>query len=319
MFILKRTFVFVGLLVLMSTCFSIEVYNSDNTSTIITLDVLRQAKLEIFRTIRHKDGRDITDNWEGINLANWLRNNSYNSFQSIRFESNDNYMVRIHKAELDTMQGFIALKRENKLLDSTEVRIVFPSQRDMLWVRGLARIYLENFKSAPPPAQIFIWDAAKNRLSLIKDPEPFVKISGYRIESIMQKIFHTEEGSVILVCRDGMKSRLEYPRHLKDAVFEATDDGTLNVKSPIIPAGMWLKDIIYMQCGAFALLKQDYLPMLPSLYKSLEWTNLKSSEMVVRMTPHWETVKIESLLQPDSPPFNAEEWIELPQNLNAGN
>jgi hypothetical protein len=300
------------LLTSVTMCYSFEVFNSDNSSMLYNLNDLQKSPLEKFQTTRHKDGRTLIEQWEGINLKNWLKDNAYEDFQNIRFESYDNYMVRIHKAELDTISGYIALKKENNLLDSADVRIVFPSQRDMLWVRGVTRIYLEDFKPVPPPDQIFIWDTIKSKLNLVENPEPLVNISGYPIEMVMHKVFHMEEGYVVIVSRDGMKSKLEYPRHLKGAVLETFESGELNLKSPVIPAGMWLKDIVYIQCGPFAVIKYDFLHMLPQLYKSLDWSSLTPSANVIKASPGKMPVKIESLIQPGSAPLTADEWIELP-------
>lgn len=300
------------LLCSMAALHSLDVYNTDSSLRSYDLPRLKSYSQEDFQTVRQKDGKTLTENWQGINLHKWIKDNEFGSFQSIRFESNDNYMVRIHKAELDTMEGFIALNKENAVLDSTEIRVIFPAHRDMFWVRGVTRIYLEEFKPVPHPAQIFIWESVSSKLELILEPTPFVKISGYTFDEIMRKVFRLDEGSVVIVSRDGLKSRLEYPRHLKGSVLEKTADNELNLKSPVIPAGMWLKDIVYIQCGPYAVLKHDFIYRIPALAKTLDWQDISIIDSVIKAEVRREDVALESLYLPGAIPLSAEEWIELP-------
>ncbi len=303
------------LLLLAGICISLnglEVFNYNGDADYYKLSSLRTEKQVIFTTERFKHDKQLNERWQGINLQDWLRKNEYDGFQSIRFESEDNYMVRIHKAELDSMPGYIVLAKDGKMLDSTEVRVIFPKQRDMFWVRGLSRIYLEDFKAAPPPRQIFVWEAEQAQLQLTNSLEPFEQIKGYFFDQVMSKLMHTDTGSVILVSRDGLKTRLEYPKHLKGSVFELTKDNNLNLISPIIPPGMWLKDVVYLQAGPYALIRQDFLYRLPYLYELLQWSKPDRIDEIVRAVTARKTVSLESLSAPDAEPFIPGDWIELP-------
>lgn len=310
--ILKTIYsLFIVLLLSSSFVYALEVYRINSAPDYYSIEQLRQLTMEDFQTKRHKDERDLIENWQGINLQKWLISQDYTDFQSLRFESEDNYMIRIHKAELDSMQGYIALKKDNNFIDSTEVRIIFPGQRDMYWIRNIDKIYLEDFKPVPAPNQIYIWDSVSSKLIYRNDLTPFVNISGYYIDDIMKGIFHSDEGSVILVSRDGLKSRLEYPKHLKGAVLEVTKDGALNLKSPAIPAGMWLKDIVYLQCGPYAVIRYDFLYHLNTLYKTLDWKSLAFDGKIIKANVQKEILPLENLYSPDAKPFEANEWIEL--------
>jgi len=198
----------------------LELYTHDGKNYQFSLEKLRISKLDNFTTTRVKHEKKLVENWQGLNLQSWMEENKFTDFQSLRFESADNYMVRIHKVELDSMRGFIVLKKDGALLDSREIRIIFPAHRDMYWVRGVAKIFLEDFKPTPPPHQIFIWDAEKPKLILHKEPKPFAGIEGYYIDELMAKLFYQDTGSVVIVSRDGLKSRLEYPKHLQGSVLE---------------------------------------------------------------------------------------------------
>jgi hypothetical protein len=284
----------------------------DGNELEFSLPQLRNQTLETFTTNRFKNSEPLVETWSGISLQNWLASLNFNDYQSIRFESADNYMVRIHRAELDSMPGYIALIKENALLDSSEVRLIFPTQRDMYWVRGLARIYLEDFKPAPPPRQFYLWENETAKLTLLDEPKPFTKISGYRFDEIMEKVFHTDAGSVIIVSRDGLKARLDYPKHLQGSVLAKTSDGTLNLKSPVIPAGMWLKDIVYLQCGPIATIRSDYLYRFPALRELLSWSAENITNRIIRVSSSRQQLSLESLSDPDEPPLTQDEWLELP-------
>lgn len=289
----------------------IEVTNKSGVSSIISFQKLNSHPLESFQSKRHKDGKDIIDNWKGIPLQQWLIEEKLNDFQSIRFESDDNYMVRIHKAEMDTMPGYIALWQNNTPIDSTEIRVIFPKQRDMFWVRGIVRIILEDYRPIPKPRQLFIAENALSKIPLVNNPKPFVDIKGYSFDTIMEDIFCDTEESVVLITRDGLRLRLEYPKHLKGAVIELTKDGKYNLKSPNIPGGMWLKDITYIQSGPYAIIRRGYLTELASLYKLLEWkapANLQINIKINAVIKDIALYQIEELSKYD---FRNDEWLEL--------
>jgi hypothetical protein len=299
----------------LALCFSnlncIEVINKSGVSTNISLKVLKAHNLENFQTKRHKDGRDIIDNWQGIPLQKWLLEEGFDDFQSIRFESDDRYMVRIHKAEMDTMPGWIALVQNNAPIDSSEIRIIFPKQRDMFWVRGIARIILEDYRPVPKPHQLFISDIAFAQIPLLTDPAPFKDIKGYNFDTIMEEIFCDNEESVVLVSRDGLRLRLEYPKHLKGAVIEFTKEGNYNLKSPNIPGGMWLKDITYMQSGPFAIIRKDFLSELVALYKLLEWKVPDNLQINIKVNTVTKEIPIYNAEDLSGFNFQQNEWLQL--------
>ncbi len=294
-----------------TTISGIEIISKTGVASYITYNQLKAHPLESFQTKRHKDGKDIIDNWQGIPLQKWLEQENINDFQSIRFESDDRYMVRIHKAEMDTMPGYIALVHEKVPIDSTEIRVIFPKQRDMFWVRGIARIVLEDYRPVPKPRQLFIAENALAKLSLLKDPKPFVDIKGYSFDTIMSDIFCDDEESVVLVSRDGLRLRLEYPKHLQGAVIEYTKDGKYNMKSPNIPGGMWLKDITYIQCGPVSMIRKDYLNELASLYKLLEWKAPDNLQINIKINAVIKEITLTQVEELSRYNFQNDEWLEL--------
>lgn len=303
----------IALMIMTCLLHGLEIIDKDGRVTGYQISQFRDEPQQDFSTARHKKGMDITDNWQGIDLHAWLKKHKHTDWQSLRFESSDNYMVRLHKAELDTMPGYIALKQNGVWLDSTEVRVIFPKQRDMFWIRGIARIYLEDFKPIPQPRQTYIWESAVTKIRLYDEPEPFKNMQGYRFSEVMSTLFAQDEGSVVMVSRDGIRMRLEYPRHLKGSILERDTLGNLNLKSPLIPAGMWLKDIVYLQCGPYALLRQEFLYHLPQLSKILDWQPMLKSNDFIKAGVTKTAITPDSTATPPFPFIQADEWIEFGQ------
>ncbi|MFO7660147.1 MAG: hypothetical protein R6V77_04475 [Candidatus Cloacimonadaceae bacterium] len=306
----------ISLLMIMMSALAIlsalEVYSTSGEMTSYTLELMREAELDSFDTSRERNGELVKEAWQGINLQKWLLKQGFTQFNGIRFESPDNYMVRISKAEFDSMPGYIALKRGDEWLDAKGVRVIFPAQREMYWIRGLHRIYLEDFSVQSPPERIFVWESIKAKLDSVSVIEPWGSFSGYAINELMSEIFQAQSGSVIMVARDNLTANLDYPQHLKDALLEVTQDGNLNLVSKLIPAGMWLKDIVYLQCGSVAVIRHDFLYQLPSLFTTLGWSELTFTGNIIRVSDTRKEVALETLYLPDAKPQGPEEWLELP-------
>jgi hypothetical protein len=140
----------------------------------------------------------------------------------------------------------------------------------MKWVRDVDRVVLEAFDPLKMPASFSFLDHKLKKEALLDDPAPFVGIKGYYFADLLPVSARDKECSVLLYSRDGIKLSLDYPKHLLDAVLEATDEG-LNLKSPQIPGGMWLKDIIYIQINDFALINSANLDALIALNRIMDW------------------------------------------------
>jgi hypothetical protein len=283
----------------------IEVITKDGDVTVFYLQELSREKQVEYRTPRHKNGADTIDYWKGVALIPWLSKHKFNNWQSLRFESGDNYVVRFHRAELDTMPGYITLEQNGAKLDSTEVRIIFPQQRERFWIRDVARIYLEDFEVAPRPRQISI--GSNFNVPLITNPEPFRGISAYRMADLMTSVFFADVGSVILVSKDGSRLRLEYPKHLEGSILERDSNGLLNFKSPTIPTGMWLRDVVYIQCGPYAILCGNDT-RIDEIAKILEW---KSSPQYRLLEPSAKVYSMEEIQRLRLITSQRDLWIEF--------
>lgn len=262
-------------LMLTALCFlslnALEIVDTNGFSHIYLNSELHKLQTEELSTTREKDGVVRNNSWQGVRFDKWLQEQNLGPFSSIRFESDDRYLVTITKAEFDTLQSWLVVAQDGVRFDGNSLRLIFPQLREMQWIRNLQRIVLENFSPIPRPEKMMLLKPFLKELKLHNDPEPFIKIKGYYFRDILAKIEENNYYQVILVTRDGLKQNLEYPLHLEGAVLQKTDEGTFNLKSPQIPGGMWIKDIIYLQSGNTALIDQGQMNSLISIAKALDW------------------------------------------------
>ncbi|MBP7205939.1 MAG: hypothetical protein KBA54_05415 [Candidatus Cloacimonetes bacterium] len=225
---------------------------------------------EEFTTVREKEGETRIDTWQGIRFDLWLKANLDKPFKVIRLESADRYMVSFSQAEFDTLASWLVFAQNGKTLPEDQLRVIFPSLRDMKWVRGLDRVVLEDFDPLGMPSRFEFMDARLESAALVVNPEPFINLRGYFFADLLPLSSRQDSLPAILYSADGMKLALEYPRHLEGAILELTDEG-FNLKSPVIPGGMWLKNIVYIQLGDFALIHPGNLEALIALNRVLDW------------------------------------------------
>ncbi len=240
-----------------------------------------------------KKGQLLSYAWEGFRFDKWLSDNGYENFTGIRFESPDRYMVTLTRYEFEQNECWMVFEQNGETLDLNTFRVIFPALRQMYWIAGMNRIVLEDFLPLKLPQQFIFMDRALSRLKLVKEPKPFVNIQGYFFEDIYRSISAHDSAHIAMQSRDGLKIRLEYPHHLAGAVLELTDNGAFNLKSPQIPGGMWLNDIVYLQVNDTALIRENALHQLVEINKSLSWhlqppfqilLNTKKKQIPVPMT-----------------------------------
>lgn len=232
-------------------------------------------------TIRSKDGETRRDIWRGFRFDSWLKDILGQPYKIIRFESADRYLVSFSRAEFDTLAAWLAFAQNGETLPEDGLRLIFPALRDQKWIRGLERVVLEDLGPLGLPASFGFLEERLRESPLLQNPEPFTNLNGYYFEALLPVSARGDTFSVIFYSGDGMKLELEYPVHLAGAVIEASDDG-FSLKSPRIPGGMWLKDIIYIQFGDTALIKTGHLDALIALNRLLDWQLGPDVSFVVR-------------------------------------
>jgi hypothetical protein len=224
-----------------------------------------------FSTSREKDGVINTYSWSGIRFDQWLVRAKLGDFAKIRFISADKYEVSFSKAQWDTLSCWLTWAEGGKVFPNDQMRIIFPHLREMHWVRDIQQIVLEDFKKISLPGRLISMTRFLQEQPLAVNPEPFVKASGYRFDQFLSLLSDQELKDVILYSKDGLIQNLQHPLHLEGAILEPGEKGGFNLKSPQVPGGMWLRDIIYLQCDSVALIDLSYVSRLIELARLLEW------------------------------------------------
>lgn len=286
---MKKYFSLFILMGIMITLSALEIIDTKGISHIYNNADLYKLEVQDIKTSREKDGVVRLNTWQGFRFDLWLKQQNLGDFATIRCESSDRYQVTLEKSEFDSLESYIVTGQDGIPFEENMLRLIFPSLREMQWIKGLERVVLENFQPIIRPSRFYLLQDTLQKYPLQKDPEPFVKIEGWYLSDILMDLSPAEEKKVILYSRDGLKQSLTYPLHLKGAVLEKTAEGHYNLKSPQIPGGMWMKDIIYLQCDNNALICEDCINQLIRLAKILHWET--SPDMQFRIV-HKEGVEI---------------------------
>ncbi|HPF09259.1 MAG: hypothetical protein PHU99_09975 [Candidatus Cloacimonetes bacterium] len=224
-----------------------------------------------FSTSREKDGVLNTQNWTGIRFDKWMAEQKLGDFARIKFLSKDRYEVSFSKVEWDTLSCWLAYAEGGKTFPKQQFRIIFPFLREMHWVRDLDRVVLENEKDIAIPRKVFSFANFFQHQELINDPKPFKRMQGYSLDLFLGELSEKPVKDIILYSADDLIQNLIYPSQLSGAVMELTEDGKYNLKSPQIPGGMWMKDIVYLQCDNSAIINLKYISKLIPIAKTLAW------------------------------------------------
>ncbi|MBN2460685.1 MAG: molybdopterin-dependent oxidoreductase [Candidatus Cloacimonetes bacterium] len=244
----------------------------------VALADLRQIQVE---TTRHKNDKILSDLWEGPTIKDILEIWGITAYQQLKFTATDNYMIRLNETEINPGNVIIALKRNGHLLEEDEIRLIVPERRDMYWVTNIEQIEITLIQRFPVPDIIFNGVQILNGEPLSRDPAPFINAIGYDFDQLITEVMPSRKGDYLLTGRDGISHLLNYNQYLKSAVLILEDD-QLTLKSPQMPAGMWIKDLVYVQKDEIAILMSHRFDSLPAAAKFLDWNDLPDSIKVVQ-------------------------------------
>ena len=269
---MKKALLLSGFCALLALSLSaLEIVNAQGISKQFDNAILHKHETTELKTSNEKDGQIRLGTWQGFRFDNWLEQQNLGSFNNIRFESPDRYLVNLSKEEFDSKEIWLVTAQDGTPFENNMLRLIIPSMREMYWIRDLNRVVLENFVPLPPPTRFYLMKPFLEGLKLQKEPTLFVNIEGWLFKDIVSQLSDKDKNSVVLYSRDGLKQNLEYPLHLEGAVLEKTTKNTFNLKSPQIPGGMWIKDIVYLQCDKTALIELGSLSSLLDLAKLFGW------------------------------------------------
>ena len=291
---MKKIFILLPFLFI-SILSALVITSPQGDSITYSFEELAKIPRETFTTTRVKAGEVQEDVWTGFRFNQWFNDNTQIPYKIIRFESADNYMVSFSKAEFDSLDCWLVFTQNGEPLPENGIRLIFPQLRDMKWIRGLNRVVLEDFSPLKLPARFEFLDKRLKQETLIENPLPFTDTKGYYFADLLPLSARADTHSVILYSSDGIKCSLEYPRHLDGAIIELTDYG-FNLKSPRIPDGMWLKDVIYLQIDDWALIKSENLDALITLNRIMDWKLSPDVQFIVNIGGKEEKIPLSDVL-----------------------
>lgn len=162
----------------------------------------------------------------------------------LKFISDDNYMIRITKEEIDNYNPIIAYDRNGKAIE--KFRLIIPGMRDMFWIQRIEEIIVEKEGSVIRPTTAFIAENLLAEISMRSKLPPFTDAKGYTFLDLIEPVFPLQQEDIILYGKDGVKHRLDFEKYLKNAVL-VEDDMKFELKSVDFPGGMWIKNIAVIQ------------------------------------------------------------------------
>jgi len=219
-------------------------------------DLAALPRLDL-NTSSEKEGRIKEHSFSGIRFDHWIQEQGYSSFGKSRFESGARYRVILSKAELDSLECWLVFASGGKEYESGASRLVFPGLREMTWIKDVERVLLEARTEVPIPHTYHRLDLMLQTIDLLQDPAPFVNMEGWYLANLLP----SDSLSLYLISGDGLLAELEWPQHLEGAILEKHGD-LIDLKSPQIPGGMWIKDLVYIQFGSTVLIRDKALPQL---------------------------------------------------------
>ncbi len=262
----------IGIIMLISTIlFSIELVDADRVINVNRSKLDSYEKVEL-ATQRNKDGEEKNDNWVGVKLTDILEEYEISNYDKLCFVSSDNYLVRISRDDILNKEVILALVRNGKTLDDKHVRLVIPEIRDMFWIQDISMIKTESISDIPFPHTIYFAESILLNIQIRNELPPFVRVNGYTFPEIMASAFPFLKDDILVVGKDGVKHSLDYEKYLKRAVLVKNGD-SFDLKSPDMPAGMWIKDLAYIQIFDVAVIFQSHFISLTEVNSILSWNN----------------------------------------------
>ncbi len=273
-----------------------------NTEYQLVLEEFSRYTQRSITTQREKDGETKKDNWEGITVQSILAELNIEKYDELKFTSDDNYMVRIKKADILKHDPILAFKRNSKKLPPEKIRLVIPGMRDMFWIQGVVQIETLNSIKMQFPHTLYIAENIFSKTNLQTKLEPFVDVSGYRFPQLIEDVFPLLQEEILVMGKDGVQHLLDYQKYLKNAVLVA-NEGTFNLQSPDMPAGMWIKNLAYVQQFDRAIFFKSHFKDLNQIARLLNWQNIPAQITIITEN---ETQEINF-----NTSFNDEKWEDV--------
>jgi len=243
-----------------------------NESHDFTFQEIKKFKHHEIQTEREKKGEFKKEKWVGATLKDILTKFSIKEFEKLQVIASDNYMVRFDFDEITETEPIIAYSVNGKDLEEKNFRLIAPQKRDMFWIRDISGFKVEYKNELQNPEIVFIAERILQKKPIQKEPEPFKNVSGYFLKELFETVFPLQTGEYLIIGKDGVRHTLDYNDYLSKSVL-IHENGKYDFKSPQMPAGMWLKEIAYMQKDEIGVLFINQFTNWHDLQKLLNWDN----------------------------------------------
>ncbi|NQV17084.1 MAG: molybdopterin-dependent oxidoreductase [Armatimonadetes bacterium] len=266
---MKKIILFLILIIFLKLS-SITIIHQDHE---YELKNFKQFESVEIQTFREKKSEKITENWQGIALVQILDKFQIEDYQELKFFSFDNYLIRLQKDDIFNYNPIIAIYRNGEKLPEDNLRLIVPGMRDMFWIQNLERIEIVINTDTSIPQTIFVAENILKNKPLRTNLKPFINVIGFKFYDLVVDVFPILQNEFLLIGKDGIRQKLDYETYLKDAIL-VFEDNDYNLKSPTMPAGMWIKNLSYIQNDERAILFIRKFESWIEIQKILDWQNL---------------------------------------------
>lgn len=260
----------------------IDINGLENSDIKLSLAEIKAAKVYTgVVTGENSAGKQLKFNIKGAYFSDILKKYGFSqqNLNGIRIEASDGYSIEVPHDVITARDIVLAYEEDGKPLSGGEgpIRIFIPNERAMYWVKGVTKLEITKTAVSNSVSGIYIMDS-------------IYKPSDYQNYEYLGKTFNvlsTEKiitdypgsgGSVVIMAAaDGLVKNETKENFLK-GVIDMTGGNAPEFFSSMLPAGMSVKNILYVKYGGSAfvfgakLIKKEGTATLDSLISSCGMT-----------------------------------------------
>lgn len=276
-----RIFIVICSMLLALNLFSLTLTDGARTFT-LTADSLRALPPTEIATVRDKDDTELHETWSGVSLETLLQHYGIDLVGALRFDAADRYMVLLQANELPG--AILARARGGQPFASDQVRLVSANLPDMYWIQRIASITVVPGVHAPDPVRILNLEAILRQQAQRDTLPGFPGLRGWYFRDLARELNFTPDGTWFFQAHDGITQKLDYATYLARAVL-VVNGPTVELKSPDMPQGMWLKDLATIQKDETLMVFTD---RFANLGEVREFLHLKAIPNTVKVIPGYK-------------------------------
>lgn len=184
--------------------------------------------------------------WRGILLFDLIYDYTDSDYDAITLVSEDNYLVALNREEISEYKPLLALILEDEILKPGDRRLIVPEMGRMYWITNIKEIRLQKDSPLITPRIIYQINPLLKRFPLIEIDDIPGMVSGYQLDELLRSIFRITDGEYFFLSLDGLSHKLSWDPYLKGSLLAMGSEG-FSFVNPLIPRGMQVKNLLYMQ------------------------------------------------------------------------